>query len=92
MLGDATDDISCYEKAWELSEHKSGRAQRHWANYYFNKHDYSKSIPHFQASLAINSLQANLWMRLGYAALDCEDWTLSANAYRRYCNLDSDVR
>ena len=35
LLGDATDDESCYEKAWEFSKQTSGRAQRHWGNYYF---------------------------------------------------------
>ena len=37
LLGDATDDTSCYEKAWELSGHKSGQTQRHWGMYYFSK-------------------------------------------------------
>ncbi|XP_069689921.1 tetratricopeptide repeat protein 27 [Periplaneta americana] len=88
LLGDATDDPSCYEKAWELSGHKSGRAQRHWAHYYFNKKQYAESIPHLRESLAINSLQVSLWFRLGYAALDQEDWALCATAYQRYCSLD----
>lgn len=37
MLGDATDDIDCYKKAWELSNEKSAKAQRHWGNYFFNR-------------------------------------------------------
>lgn len=37
MLGDATDDIECYEKAWKLSSEKSAKARRHWGNFYFNR-------------------------------------------------------
>lgn len=37
LLGDATDDVECYKKAWELSGEKSGRAQRHWGMYYFTR-------------------------------------------------------
>lgn len=37
LLGDATDDTSCYEKAWKLSHEKSSIAQRHWGLYYFNR-------------------------------------------------------
>ncbi|KAJ9583690.1 hypothetical protein L9F63_021962 [Diploptera punctata] len=88
LLGDATDDTSCYEKAWELSEFKSGQAQRHWGLFYFNKKKYAESIPHLQQSLSINSLQVSLWFRLGFAALDQENWSLCASAYQRYCSLD----
>ncbi|CAG2054189.1 unnamed protein product [Timema podura] len=90
LLGDATDDVSCYEKAWELSKHKSGRAQRHWAQYHFARKEYAESIPHFSKSLSINSLQVTLWLRLGFACLDTENWELCATAYRRYCVLDSE--
>ncbi|KAG8294074.1 Tetratricopeptide repeat domain 27 [Homalodisca vitripennis] len=90
LLGDATDDVDCYKQAWELSGERSGRAQRHWAMYYFSRKQYAESIPHLEKSLSINSLQESLWFRLGYAALDQENWKLCATAYRRYCALEPD--
>ncbi|KAK6617314.1 hypothetical protein RUM44_005645 [Polyplax serrata] len=88
LLGDAKDDVSCYQKAWELSNNRSARAQRHWALFYYSRQNYAESIKHFQMSLEINSLQKEMWYRLGYAALMEEKWDVSATAYRRYVVLD----
>ncbi|XKL66065.1 hypothetical protein PGB90_009485 [Kerria lacca] len=90
LLGDATDDETCYQKAWELSDYKSSRAQKHWGLYYFQRKMYEESISHLQKSLDINSLQVSLWFNLGYAALTKENWELSATAFRRYCSLEPD--
>ncbi|KAG7307419.1 hypothetical protein JYU34_007608 [Plutella xylostella] len=87
LLGDATDDITCYERAWQFSNHRSSRAQRHWGNYLFDRKQYTECIPHFQKSLEINSIQERVWLRLGYAALETEQWEISATAYRRYTYL-----
>ncbi|XP_059057052.1 tetratricopeptide repeat protein 27 [Achroia grisella] len=87
LLGDATDDVSYYEKAWEFSDHKSSRAQRHWGNYLFNHKEYEACIPHYEKSVEINSIQESVWLRLGYAALMTENWETSARAYRRYTYL-----
>ncbi|KAL1131101.1 hypothetical protein AAG570_012338 [Ranatra chinensis] len=89
-LGDATDDVAMYEKAWELSEHRSAQAQRHWGMFYFNRKNYAESIDHLKESLKINSLQVSMWFRLGYAALMEQKWEDSATAYRRYCALEPD--
>lgn len=89
-LGDATDDVQCYERAWELSNHKSAQAKRHWGMFYFNKKMYKECIEHFKQSLAINSLQIAIWFRLGYATLMERRWEESATAYRRYCALEPD--
>ncbi|XP_055603953.1 tetratricopeptide repeat protein 27-like, partial [Uranotaenia lowii] len=51
LLGDATDDIECYRKAWELSNESSARAQRHWGNYYFARKQYSEAIVHLNKSI-----------------------------------------
>lgn len=88
LLGDATDDISCYEKAWDFSKHRSGLAQRHWGNYFYFKKEYEKAIPHFQKSLEINSLQENIWLRLGYSALIIDKYELASSAYIRYTQLE----
>ncbi|XP_023018617.2 tetratricopeptide repeat protein 27 [Leptinotarsa decemlineata] len=90
LLGDATEDVSCYEKAWELSKRRSHRAQRHWGNYLFVRKQYEECIPHFEKSVSINPLQSNVWSRLGFAALQIENWQTAATAYRRYTNLEPD--
>ncbi|KAL4707386.1 hypothetical protein ACJJTC_008571 [Scirpophaga incertulas] len=87
LLGDATDDVTCYEKAWEFSNHKSSRAQRHWGNFLFEHKKYQECIPHYEKSVEINSIQESVWLRLGFAALETKNWETSAKAYRRYTYL-----
>lgn len=88
MLGDATDDIQWYHKAWDFSQQRSGRAQRHLGCYYFALKQYAEAIPYLEKSLAINALQENAWARLGYAALALERWELAAHAYRQYTSIE----
>lgn len=88
LLGDALEETQYYEKAWKLSNERSGRAQRHLGQYYFAKKQYETAIPHLEKSLTINSLQENVWARLGYAALSLERWELAAKAYRHYTHIE----
>ncbi|XP_076631465.1 tetratricopeptide repeat protein 27-like [Colletes latitarsis] len=88
LLGDATQDPNHYETAWKLSNEKSSRAQRHWGLFYFAKKNYEEAIPHLKLSVELNNIQENVWMRLGFAALQTENWKLAATAYRRYCALE----
>ncbi|XP_062549975.1 tetratricopeptide repeat protein 27 isoform X2 [Armigeres subalbatus] len=89
LLGDATDDIQCYQKAWDLSGENSAKAQRHWGNYYFARKQYQDAIPHLKKSIEINCLQETTLLRLGYAALQLEQWEDAAKAYRLYTTLES---
>ncbi|XP_011635391.1 tetratricopeptide repeat protein 27 [Pogonomyrmex barbatus] len=88
LLGDATGDVNNYEKAWKLSEEKSSRVQRHWGFHYFAKKDYAEAVLHLKLSAELNNIQELVWFRLGYAALQIEDWKLAAMAYRQYCTLE----
>ncbi|KAL3317870.1 Tetratricopeptide repeat domain 27 [Cichlidogyrus casuarinus] len=61
-LGDVTKDKSQYEKAWEVSNHRSARAMRSLAHFYmFDKKNHELAEPCFQKSLELNSLQTGLW-------------------------------
>ncbi|XP_035742700.1 tetratricopeptide repeat protein 27-like isoform X1 [Vespa mandarinia] len=88
LLGDTTGDVKHYETAWKLSDEKSSRAQRHWGFFYFLKKNYVEAIPHLRLSVELNNIQEDVWLRLGFAALQTEDWKLAAMAYRRYCALE----
>uniref|UniRef100_A0A1A9X0Y8 TPR_REGION domain-containing protein n=1 Tax=Glossina brevipalpis TaxID=37001 RepID=A0A1A9X0Y8_9MUSC len=88
LLGDATDDPTCYKTAWEFSELTSGKAQAHWGNYHFRRKEYEDAIPHYERSVKINSLQEKIWLRLGYAAIMLEKWELAVHAYITYTHLE----
>lgn len=88
LLGDAKNDTAYYEKAWEFSNYRSGRAQRDWGFHYFAKREYKIAIEHLQKAAEINSLQEDVWSRLGYAAISLEDWSLAAMAYKRYTYIE----
>jgi len=90
LLGDATDNVEYYEKAWNFSKHRSAKAQRQWGYYYFTRKQYAEAIPHLEKSLELNPLENPAWIRLGYAALDTQNWKLSTRAYQHSSTLDGD--
>ncbi|OXU30979.1 hypothetical protein TSAR_009744 [Trichomalopsis sarcophagae] len=88
LLGDAEIEAQHYETAWKLSGEKSSRAQRHWGYHYYFQQNYAEAVPHLKLSAELNSAQEMVWLRLGFAALQLEDWKLAASAYRKYCSLE----
>lgn len=90
LLGDVTENTEYYFKAWELSNHRSARAQRSLGYYYFKRKEYKKSLLHFVSSLEINHLQPEVWFSTGHAATQAEDFELAARAYRQVVMFDED--
>ncbi|KAI5716323.1 hypothetical protein M8J76_004611 [Diaphorina citri] len=91
LLGDATDEVEHYHKAWTLSGERSARAMKCLGMYYYKRQEYTQAIPYLQRSLTINSIQIDLWSRLGYAALQCEEFKdVACSAYNRYVSLEPD--
>lgn len=88
LLGDATDQIDCYERAWQLSDGKSYLAQKRLGYHYYGLKDYKTAIDCFRRSLELNCMQLDTLQRLGYSALLIEDYELAADAYRRVVECD----
>ena len=61
LLGDATDDLQCYEKALELSKDRSARAFRSIGFHHYSRKDWKTCIPFFEKSLACSSMQVSMY-------------------------------
>ncbi|KAA0192482.1 hypothetical protein HAZT_HAZT001902 [Hyalella azteca] len=88
LLGDATDDIECYHKAFEISAEKSSRAKRCLGDYYFSRKEYETAIEHYKVSTKLNYIQLKVWEKIAYAALAISDWKLCISAYKTCTSID----
>ncbi|CAF2114729.1 unnamed protein product [Rotaria magnacalcarata] len=89
-LGEVTDELEYFERAWILSKERNGRAQRLMGKYYFNRGNYEKACEHLLKAVEINSLQHDTWFWLGTAAFRTEKWELGVRAYSRCTNIETD--
>ncbi|KAF2368777.1 Tetratricopeptide repeat [Trinorchestia longiramus] len=88
LLGDATDKIEHYYKAFELSGEKSSRAKRCLGDYFFARKQYDAAIEHYQISTKLNYIQLKVWEKMAYSALATENWKLCVSAYKTCTNID----
>ena len=68
-LGDIQRDDSAYLKAWEVSGHRSARAQRSLARSAVEKKEWGAAAEHWGLALGLSPMYPEAWFSLGYCYL-----------------------
>ncbi|OQU95964.1 hypothetical protein CLAIMM_02112 [Cladophialophora immunda] len=88
ILGDITDDPSCYSLAWTVSSNRYARAQRSLGRYHTKKRDFPSAAEAYTLALSISRVDRASWFALGCLQLEQEEWMPAVESFTRCVQLD----
>lgn len=74
LLGDATNDISYYNKALEVRKGNSYRADRSLGDYFYNKEEYNLAFEHYENCIERNPHNYDVFRKLIYCTTRGKMW------------------
>ncbi|GAA6040882.1 hypothetical protein JCM8097_003167 [Rhodosporidiobolus ruineniae] len=89
-LGELERDPKHYDKAWEVSNGTSSRAQRSLGAVYWSSQEYDKAAKALRTALKINPLFPRTWFMLGCCEMRLEDWAGAQEAFGRAVGLEQE--
>jgi len=92
LLGELESEraVEHYEKAWDVSEHTSGRAMRSLGGYWFTRGEFDRAIDCLKRATTINPLYSRSWFILGCACLREERLEEARDAFIRCVSIDDE--
>ena len=88
FLGDLTGDESHYEKAWELSKHRSVRAQKSLATLRMQRKNYVEALKNFEIAADLDLFDYSLNFNGGFTAMKLGEFEKAAEFFRRCSRIE----
>ncbi|KAI1860884.1 uncharacterized protein JN550_011199 [Neoarthrinium moseri] len=83
ILGDMENNPEHYQRAWEISNRRFGRAQKSLGELYLQQKDWAKAREAYRLAVGVNRLSPELWGRLGDIELRLGHFPDAAEAFQR---------
>ncbi|TVY39020.1 TPR repeat-containing protein, partial [Lachnellula cervina] len=88
ILGDLDADPSCWERAWEISNHRFARAQRTLGEFYSKNGELEKAREAYMLATIVNRQNNETWSRLGDIDLATGNWDGAIVAFQQSIMID----